>query len=257
MMENKICPICLNEIPIDAIFLCPSCHFELKWLENDKMIEIAKKNFTGRLYTAGDHSKSGPGVDPGKRDDPKHLEYQLAKKVYRWLWWSPLLTIPTLLFLFFFWESVVAAVGGSALWHLTLLKPAQNEESAFIRWHGRQALALAGLRTAIPLFLAVFYELEVFSDLNLDFIPILIAVWFFGNIWGQNQAARGDCSLARWRGHEDELPGPPSVSDQVPKPLSPENQLEALVNTIRFSKDPELRAKALEKLTALGVVEDF
>ena len=250
MMDNRICPICLNEIPIDARFLCPSCHFELKWLENDKMIEIAKKNFTGRLYTAGDHSKSGPGVDPGKRDDPKHLEYQHAKKVYRWLWWSPLLTVPTLVFLGN-WGSPAAAVLGSALWHLTLLKPAQNEESAFIRWHGRQALALAGLRTVIPLFFAVFY------DLDLVFIPILIAVWFFGNIWGQNQAARGDCSLARWRGHEDELPGPPSVSDQVPKPPSPENQLEALVNTIRFSKDQELRAKALKKLTALGVVEEL
>lgn len=245
MMEFRICPICLNEIPIDAKFLCPSCHFELKWLENDKMIEMAKKNFTGSLYTAGDQSKFSQ-----ENDDHKHTELQQAKKVYRWLWWSPLLTIPTLVFLGD-WGGPVAAVLGSALWHLTLLKPAQNEESAFVRWHGRQALALAGLRTIIPLFFAVFY------DLDLVFIPILIAVWFFGNIWGQNQATRGDCSLARWYGREDELPGPPAVSDQVPKAQFSANQLEALVNTIRFSKDPELRAKALEKLSALGVVEDL
>ena len=245
MVESRVCPICLNEIPNHARFLCPSCHFELKWLENDKMIEIAKKNFTGRLYTVENQFEVSL-----ENDDHKHAEHLQAKKVYRWLWWSPLLTVPTLVFLGN-WGEQVAAVLGSALWHLTLLKPAQNEESAFVRWHGRQALALAGLRTIIPLFFAVFY------DLNLIFIPILIAVWFFGTIWGQNQAARGDCSLARWLGHEDELLGPPAVPDKVHKAQAPANQLESLMNTIRFSKDPDLRAKALEKLSALGVVEDL
>ena len=245
-MEYRICPICLNKIPIDVRFLCPSCHFELKWIENDKMIEMAKKNFTGRVYTAKDQSEFNLEIEDQKLSE----EYQQAKKVYRWLWWSPLLTVPTLNFLTD-WGSMAAAVLISALWHLTLLKPAQNEDSAFVRWHGKQALALAGLRTAIPLFFAVFY------DLDLVFIPILIAVWFFGNLWGQNQAARGNCSLARWLGHEDELPGPPAISDQLPRAPSPANQLDSLMNTIRFSKDPALRAKALEKLTALGVVEDL
>ena len=182
------------------------------------------------------------------------MEHQQAKKVYRWLWWSPLLTVPTLLFLAITLESAAGAVLGSALWHLTLLKPAQNEESAFVRWHGRQALALAGLRTAIPLFFTIAFG---FEPVTFSFVPILLFVWVTGTTWGQNQASRGDCSLARWFGGEHELPGPAVVSDQVPKPPSPGNQLDTLVNTIRFSKDPDLRAKALEKLTALGVVEDL
>ena len=81
-MEYRICPICLNKIPIYARFLCPSCHFELKWLENDKMIEIAKKNFTGRLYTVENQFEVSL-----ENDDHKHSEgYQQARKVYRWLW---------------------------------------------------------------------------------------------------------------------------------------------------------------------------
>ena len=47
MSESMICPVCGNEIPEDARFLCPHCHFELKWLDDDGEIEQAKQLFTG------------------------------------------------------------------------------------------------------------------------------------------------------------------------------------------------------------------
>lgn len=144
-----------------------------------------------------------------------------ARKWYRWLWWSPLLTIPTLLLVYFInpgyalvcgssdenctWWVVpqvtnIIAVVVSAMWHLILLKPALDKERPFVRWHGRQALLLAGVRTAIPLSIAVIFTDE-YALLNS--IPFLIVVWFFGTIWGQRQAARGDCSILRWFTRQD------------------------------------------------------
>jgi len=49
MSESIICPVCEQEIPADAEFLCPHCHFELKWLDDDREIERAKQSFTGEL----------------------------------------------------------------------------------------------------------------------------------------------------------------------------------------------------------------
>jgi hypothetical protein len=192
------------------------------------------------------------------------LERENARKVYRWLWWSPLLTVPTLIVLgtselgyvicsgnysVCDWnvaEKVTGliAVLGSALWHLVLLFPVRNKESAFVRWHGRQALALAGLRTVVPLAFVLLFGLWL---LTLLFIPILMGIWLFGTFWGENQAERGDCSLARWRGYEDELPGPEESEEDV----------EGLVEIIRFSRDEEARGRALMKLEKLGLVEDL
>ena len=50
MSKSRICHVCENDIPGDAMFLCPHCHFELKWLDDEKEIEKAKKNFPGTLF---------------------------------------------------------------------------------------------------------------------------------------------------------------------------------------------------------------
>jgi hypothetical protein len=146
-------------------------------------------------------------------------EIRTAHKWYRWLWLSPLLTIPTLVLLTMlswlfcneFWSGCyhprndlitgMVALFGSALWHLILLVPALNQQSAFVRWHGRQALLLAGIRTVLPaLFVLFHFGVVEDSEGVLWAIPILIAFWFFGTLWGQRQAARGDCWLMRWAG---------------------------------------------------------
>lgn len=43
MGESRICPVCENKIPEDATFECPYCRFELKYLDDKKMIGRRKK----------------------------------------------------------------------------------------------------------------------------------------------------------------------------------------------------------------------
>ena len=108
-------------------------------------------------------------------------DVRTAERWYWWLWLSPLFTIPTMLYIFLPVSGVdrevglrrdrgrlpllhdlsaevtaVVAVLASALWHLILLVPALNRQSEFVRWHGRQALLLAGVRTAIPAAFALY-----------------------------------------------------------------------------------------------------
>lgn len=201
-------------------------------------------------------------------------ERQTARKWYRWLWFSPLLTIPTLLILNYAIESLVydllcprdnylrscsinlhvislwsetIAVLGSALWHLVLLIPARNKESAFVRWHGRQELLLAGLITSVLLLFVVRF---VEPSLAFALVLIVIPIWLFGTRLGQDQAANGDCSLMRWTGHEAALPGPPE-EEEFTQTFSTDH----LVNVIRFNKDPEKRQSALVELKRRGLVE--
>jgi hypothetical protein len=134
------------------------------------------------------------------------LERQKARNWYWWLWLSPLVTLLTLTWLVTLHpEAAVTplAVLGSALPHLILLVPALNRKSAFVRWHGRQALLLAAARTAVPIvFVAVFGS----EGLALLAVPILIAVWAIGTVRGQLQAARGLCALMRWFGRAEAQP---------------------------------------------------
>jgi hypothetical protein len=199
------------------------------------------------------------------------METKRARKWYLWLWLSPLLTVPTLLLLCgiglaLSWAFAVPSrpIGGaaihnsiveraailvavlvSALWHLVLLVPARDKECAFVRWHGRQALLLAGLRTAIPLALGLL----IGGYGALLSIPILIAIWFGGTLWGQREAARGACSLMRWAGHEALLAELQSYEEQFPV------REDALVEIVRSSRDPEERHKAIEELSRRGMVE--
>lgn len=145
-------------------------------------------------------------------------------------------------------EAFLIAVSGSALWHLILLFPALNKESEFVRWHGRQALLLAGMQTAM-LFVFVFFNLLAL---------ILIAIWFFGTLWGQRQAIRGDCSLMRWLDRAEALPSREPVAEPAqvagPEPAA-EPDLEVLIDIIRHSRDPEERRQALAELEKRGMVD--
>jgi hypothetical protein len=199
-----------------------------------------------------------------------------ARNWYRWLWLSPLLTIPTLLalrevafFISLVWcfsvgsglcneDAIVRlttpiAVLGSALWHLVLLIPALNKKHPFIRCHGRQALLLAGVRTAVPLACGLG-----FGPLDFEALPIIavvmIVIWLGGTLWGQRQAGRGDCSLMRWFGRAEALPRPEPAEE--PTQVA-ELDTEALVDVIRHSSDPEERRQALAELEKRGMVDSL
>ena len=123
--------------------------------------------------------------------DDYNSEVYKALGPYRWLGWSPLLTIPTLFILLFsFYDSgVFVAVLLSALWHLLLLQYTSKTQSTFVRWHGRQALMLAGIRTAIPLLFAL--NSSYWDDLIFSLWPwvLLLATYFIGNAWGTQAGA--------------------------------------------------------------------
>jgi hypothetical protein len=188
-----------------------------------------------------------------------------AKNWYRWLWLSPFLTVPTAIYIdvqvqdLFFdllcpsgwgdcnWGLVdrlalSMAILVSALWHLILLIPALDKESEFVRWHGRQALILAGVRTAVPLGLVLAME----SNGLLLAVPLLIIIWLAGNMWSQNQAKRGDCSLARRFGHEEALP--PPEPKETPAAGAPDARAQALVEVIRSDPNKLRRTKVVREL---------
>ena len=183
------------------------------------------------------------------------MEQQKARKLYQWLWLSPMATVPTLCAVFLKYSdraeqmSVLVAIVASSLWHLVLLIPAFGKEHAFIRWHGRQALVLAAIRTAVPVFFVL--SSGYFLDL-LKAVPVLIIVWFVGTLWGQRQAARGDCSLMRWFGQGALLPALQGANEavQVPEPST-----NALLDIIRYSSEPEERRDALSELKRREMVE--
>ncbi len=79
-------------------------------------------------------------------------------------------------------------------------------------------------------------------------------IWFFGTLWAQRQAARGDCSLMRWTGNADLLPEP---SQDEEKDEYRKLQTETLENTFRFSNDPQEQQAALEELKKRGLVENL
>ena len=202
-----------------------------------------------------------------------------AKNVYMWLWFSPILTIPTVAFLLFkdpgheltcggvSWEycdynraflvTCLIAILGSALWHLVLLVPALDRQSQFVRWHGRQALLLASIRSSIPLAFAAYDGLAGGNGgLLLLSIPVLIIVWLSGTLWAQGQARRGDCALMRWTGHGAELPLPTAkahtASAHGQGPLIPERagHQAAYDQGLRLSEQgkPDEAARVLHRL---------
>jgi hypothetical protein len=170
----------------------------------------------------------------------KNPDIVTARNWYFWLWLSPIVTIPLFGVLVVLGILVVIvvrdvpgmgyisytapllligtfAIVGSALSHLILLFPTLGGRNKFVRWHGSQALLLAGIRTVIPLGI-LFYigtgqgdEIAVIAS-----ISVLCAVWLFGTIWGQVEAAYGDCTLMRWAGQGAGLPLPA----RKPKPAA-------------------------------------
>ena len=200
------------------------------------------------------------------------MDRKRARNWYWWLWLSPLLTAPTLGLLYglasgLLWTfvgpvqpgsitaisniieraAILVAVLGSAVWHLILLVPARDKEYAFVRWHGRQALLLAGVRTAVPAGLGLL----IGGYGPLLAIPILLVIWFGGTLWGQLQAVRGECSLMQRSGQEALSARREAEKDRLVR----KRETQALVETVRFSRDPDERKRAIAELSRRGMVE--
>jgi hypothetical protein len=219
---------------------CPQCDF---WQE-----ENAERCKCGYQFPPGETGATSLPAAPVIQPRP---ETRTAWNWYIWLWISPLFTVPTYFILRGFqgdrslsnalFYSLLATLG-SALWHLILLYPAMKGRTDFIRWHGRQALLLAGARTAlVALLLAgavtalvvLTLDYPAFEDVawptTIISYLLLFLLWLAGNLWGQGQAERGDCALMRWTGHGAGLPIP--VDQKAPSaqsaPLHAQSQVDA------------------------------
>jgi uncharacterized membrane protein YhaH (DUF805 family) len=203
----------LRSISLVAFFLQVLIFGVLFLRKNIRKVKVPRESASAPL----------PAPEASVMDQDFESTSRTARKWYWWLWLSPLLTLPTLFAIISndpgynlvcpsssldcnyagaAAATVLIAVLGSALWHLVLLIPALSR-NRFVRWHGRQALVLAGVRTLIPLvFGLVFYG----SYTIFLFIPLNFIVWLVGNLVGQRQASRGDSWLARAFGKGAELP---------------------------------------------------
>ena len=191
-----------------------------------------------------------------------------AANVYRWLWLSPLLTIPTFMVLILqdfgsqwvcqprgtscnfdlaFYISLVIATLISGSWHLLALRKAFDPRTnPFMRWHARQALVLAGIRTVLPIAFGLAFGV---SSESLWVIPLLAAVWLFGTYWGQNQAHEGDCwLLRRWGSEADQ-----NILREVQK--HPVGSLSRSLDDFSSHKSI-IRQKAVIKLGQVGENSD-
>src|SRR5438270_8582547 len=120
-------------------------------------------------------------------------EVRTASNWYRWLWLSPLLTVPTQLVLAVmipqalmapgdrmepkaYFIAALLAIPAAGLWHLVLLAPALDGQGEFVRWHGRQALLIGGMRTLAALAFAALSlgPLGYFCQIVLWFMTALL-----------------------------------------------------------------------------------
>lgn len=182
-----------------------------------------------------------------------------AIKIYNWLWFAPFVTVPTIIFLsivfyFMFDNGFVGAFLVSSGWHLVLIVQVLQQQDKYVRWHGKQALVLAGFQTTVPLFYIVSYLTENMDEFELfGFIFPLGIVWLFGTLWGQGQAKQGVCTLMKLFG--EDAPIDTETAKTLPKPIK--QNPDDLENIVRYSKDNQKRANAIYGLMQLGMVESF
>jgi hypothetical protein len=105
------------------------------------------------------------------------------------------------------------------------------------------------VRTIVPLGFGLAFGFDYGA---LLFIPVQLVVWFGGTLWGQLQPARGTCSLARWLGQEV-LPARGEADQDVR--ARKREKTQALIQIVRFSRDPEERKQAIAELSRRGMVE--
>ena len=221
-------------------------------------------------------------------ETPPEIRY--ARAAYGWLRISPLLTGFSF---FLIWGmdpgglacgaidcaygnslylSLLAAILGSALWHLILLQYANHKTSPFVRKHGQSALLLAGIRTAIPLGLLLVDFLGDASGVlvGCTAIPILILLWAVNTQSGYRQIAQEAETSLRTSMAADSIDtaGPlsgPSADRQIAyasKEMHPSSNRDSAQEILgRILNDLEnesrsLRKQALEELKSLPYISE-
>jgi len=206
--------------------------------------------------------RQNPGV--GSDLAVSENEKKTARRVYTWLFWSPLLTVPV--FIIALISNYDSSVNGrvlAALIPLILHTPllfGLTSKSAFIYRHTQQGILLIALRAGLA-SLAVAAGRNPEDGLWL-FLLGNGGLWLFGSIWGRNQVNRGDCWLMRRKGEAIEV-----VAGGVGN-FAPHVHLEKSREFVQRFKKDEAKAHALaafrqgnreiklQALWVLGVLEE-
>jgi hypothetical protein len=149
--------------------------------------------------------RQNPGTDSNFKVSEN--EKNTAKRVYTWLFWSPLLTVPV------FIVAVVNAYDSSTnmrvlaalvplIFHIPLLA-GLTSKNVFVYRHTQQGILLMALRASVAA-LAVSISRYPEDSLWL-FLLGNGGLWLFSSIWGWNQINRGECWLMRRKGEMSEI----------------------------------------------------
>jgi hypothetical protein len=209
--------------------------------------------------------------DPGAGTDfnAGENEKKTARRVYTWLFLSPLLTVPVFIVaLFSAYDSstegrVLAALIPLIL-HIPLLA-GLTSKNGFVYRHTQQGILLMSLRAGVASLAAI----------NFDSAGILLfllgngGLWLLGSLLGGDQVRRGECWLMQRKGETVEIIIGSAVSAGN---LAPQVHLEKSREFIqRFKKedamahalaafrkgDRDIRLQALRVLEVLEEVEKF
>jgi len=202
-----------------------------------------------------------------------------AKRVYNWLFWSPIITIPMFISMVdqLSWknsstnERVFAALVPLILHTVLLL--GLTSKSVFVYRHSQQGMLLMALRATIA---AAAVSMWRYPD---DGIWLFLlgngSLWLFGTIWGRNQVIRGKCWWMARKGElvvvlsneaDSKLESPtssklsPEMNIKQSKLFSKQNQNRvAIEHALRAFRagSPEIKKQAVNLLASLGEVEQF
>jgi hypothetical protein len=185
-------------------------------------------------------------------------EKRTARRVYTWLFFSPLLTVPAFILALLTandssTDRLVLTALTPLLLHIPLLA-GLTSKSGFVYRHTQQGILLIALRAASASLAA--------NLLNDGGIALYLlgngVLWLLGSLLGWEQVGRGDCWLLRRKGETIEL------ATGGPGSLTPQTHLEKSREFIQRFKKEEAKFHALAafrngnrgvRLQALGVLD--
>ncbi len=256
----------------------------------ERMVREGKED-----HTEHTQPRAAP-VEPAARGAEMTLEEEIrvkkmARKVYNWLFFSPLLAGPCFLYYADFvgnggdMEDSLFAAAMPLLAQLPLLMWASSSDK-FVKRHAQQALLLVLAMAVAAFVLAMAFGGEGIAG----FILIGGLIWLVGVFKGGQQVNEGTCTLMTRFGEEEELPGnlsiqelermakeaqlaerkdpvassmqvvhqPPAAAPSMPTTVQPARppRVAELLDIFQHG-NPAARKQAVEKLAALGEVEVF
>jgi len=222
--------------------------------------------------------------DPNSNSTIGESEKKAARRVYMWLFFSSIITVPIFLAVVYSGytgdstanEHVLQALV-PLIFHLPLLA-GLTSKSTFVYRHTQQGILLIALRAAVA---NVAISMGDYPDDGLWlFLLGNGSLWLFGSFWGAAQVNRGACWWMTQKGERNlpasatmpEVEAPMGSDVQTPVSMTPEKYLEYSKWYLRRDRkdtskayaleafrhgDPEIRLQAIHMLDDLNEVEYF